>query len=224
MSFLSCLKFVWLVKLTARKELYSEMLLSGWNCSWQLMQQILSEKYLSWLLFLLPPQWILHLFHWKRLNFEKISDGCYGPSFSSLSLVGRNTQQFDQKIRPLSLETFRRSYRDPSHPDLPLQHWPTRTPPPGPDLDLFSTRFRPGPEKRDFRSKSGRNRIKIGSKSGPGRGVQLGRRRRGRSGWEGPCSSSESLYLSWEKANQGLSHFFSGRSWLCPRPLWECSK
>ena len=43
---------------------------------------------------------------------------------------------------------------------------------------------------------SGRNRVKIGSKSGPGGGVQLGRCRRGRSGWEGPCSSSESPHLS----------------------------
>ena len=41
---------------------------------------------------------------------------------------------------------------------------------------------------------SGRNQAKIGSESGPGGGVQLGRCQRGRSGWGGPCSSSESLY------------------------------
>ena len=40
---------------------------------------------------------------------------------------------------------------------------------------------------------SGRNQVEIGSKSGPGGGVQLGRVGagwEGRSGWGGPCSSS----------------------------------
>ena len=87
---------------------------------------------------------------------------------------------------------FPEELQGPPKPDLPLRHRPARTPPPGPDSDPISTRFRP--EKGDFRSKSGRNRVEIGSKSGPGGGVRVGRCRRGRSGWEGPCDSSESLY------------------------------
>ena len=43
---------------------------------------------------------------------------------------------------------------------------------------------------------SGPSQVEIGSKSGPGGGVQLGRCQRGRSGWEGPCSSSESPHTN----------------------------
>ena len=42
----------------------------------------------------------------------------------------------------------------------------------------------------DFRSKSGQNRVRIRS----GRKGSAGSVPEGRSGWEGPCSSSESLY------------------------------
>ena len=62
----------------------------------------------------------------------------------------------------IRIETFRRSYRDPPQPDLPHL---APTPPPGPHLDLISTRFRP-----DFDLKSaflGPNQVDIGSKSGP---------------------------------------------------------
>ena len=64
--------------------------------------------------------------------------------------------------------------------------------------------------KGDFRSKSGRNQVKIGSESGLGGGVQLGRCRRGRSGWEGPCSSSESLKSGPEKGSNYERGLFAG--------------
>ena len=155
--------------------------------------------------------------------------------------------------RSLIVETFRRSYRDPTppEPDLPLRHRPTRTPPPGPDFDPIWTRTHPpvlpflafvekGRENhqksKDFffpteplkclekkgktlkknkeilasrktrnskknkerkdRAFSGPNQVDVGSKSGPGGGVRVGRCRRGRSGSGGHCSSSgKSLYL-----------------------------
>ena len=67
-------------------------------------------------------------------------------------------------VRDAKLETFRRSYREPPQPDLPLWHRPTRTPPPGPDSDLISTRFRPDLDLQ--RVISGPNQVEIGSKSG----------------------------------------------------------
>ena len=64
------------------------------------------------------------------------------------------------------IETFRRSYRDPPAGPTPLA--PTQL-----------------------------NQVEIGSKSGPnqsGRRGSAGSVPEGRSGWEGPCSSSESSY------------------------------
>ena len=91
---------------------------------------------------------------------------------------------------------FPRSYRDP-----PTRTYPsgTDTPEPLRDLDPIWTRF--GPEITLFRSESGRNRVEIRSESGPGGGVRVGRCRRGRSGCEGPCSSSGKPLKEWDKTS-----------------------
>ena len=61
---------------------------------------------------------------------------------------------------------------------------------------------------------AGPSQVEIRSKSGPG--VQLGRYWRGRSGWEGPCSSSESLYIKGKMSTRSLSVI------LQPRFLYAC--
>ena len=72
----------------------------------------------------------------------------------------------------------------PPQPHLP--HW-TRPPLNPSDSDLILTRFS-GPNRLEIRSKSGANQVR-------GEGFGGDRCWRGRSGWEGLCSSSESLYL-----------------------------
>ena len=60
---------------------------------------------------------------------------------------------------------FPEELQGPPQPDLPLRHRPTRTPPPRPDSDPISTRFRPDSDLK--RVISGRNQVEIRSKSGP---------------------------------------------------------
>ena len=114
-----------------------------------------------------------------------------------------------------SIETFRRSYRDP-----PSRTYPSGTDPPnpsartwfGPDFDPISTWF--GPEKGDFRSKSGRNWVKIGSKAGPGGGVRwVGAGGVGPAGGV-PVAPPESLYSSKGKLAM-LSWFWRGGGGCC---------
>ena len=68
------------------------------------------------------------------------------------------------RIRFLTLPSFARNEKQNKldHSDLPLQHRPTRT---GPDLDPYSTRFRPDSDLK--RVISGPNQVEIKSKSGP---------------------------------------------------------
>ena len=84
---------------------------------------------------------------------------------------------------------FPRSYRDP-----PTRTYPSGTDPPEPlRPDLIWTRFRPDLDlKSPF---SGPNQVEIGSKSGPGGGVRVGRCRAGGVGLGGgvPVAPPESL-------------------------------
>ena len=83
------------------------------------------------------------------------------------------------------LRDFPEEPQGPLHPDPPLQLRPSRTLRP----DLIRTRFRPDLDLK--RVISGPNQVDIRSKSGLGGGVQQAVPEGGRSGWEGPCSSSE---------------------------------
>ena len=110
-----------------------------------------------------------------------------GNSFTCYRRLGK-TNKMSQDAPPEELQGA-------PQPDLPLRHRSTRTPPP--DSNPISARFRPDSDLKKkgcfqvrIRSKSGQNRVRMRS----GRRGSAGSER-GRPGWEGPSSSSESLYL-----------------------------
>ena len=89
--------------------------------------------------------------------------------FSRKNLQGTYSRDFPEELQ------------GPSQPDLPLWHRPSARTWFGPDFDLILT-WNP-PFQVRIRSKSGRNQVQV-------RSGRRGRCQRGRSGSEGPCSSS----------------------------------